>query len=182
MMRIDDDGLMLSLGVFSGSEGAMVNTEYSATEVRWMLQQLFPQRKLVLSQLTFFNQSGVGRPTGSTFRRGRRCYKLTDVLPIACVLALKERGIPLKNISPLPGLIQSYAQRIFSDPRGCQLSGYGLEVSLVMPGESLENTALDAFLKASEETPYLFWNYDIAPLIGRLFEAAESGDLQRKAA
>ncbi len=159
-----------------------VTTEYSATDVRWMLQQLFPKRKLVLSQLTFFNQSGVCRPTGNSFKRGRRCYKLVDLLPTACVLALKEQGIPLKNISQLPSLLQENTQRIFSDPKGCQVSGYGNEVSLLIPGEMTQNLALEAFLSNSSSSSCLFWNFDIAPLVMRLLEAAQAEEGLRKAA
>ena len=69
--------------------------EFSASEIRQVLQGLFPHRRLVLSQFTFFNNIGVSLPTGETFRRGRRCYRLEDILSIATVLALKEEGIPL---------------------------------------------------------------------------------------
>ncbi len=76
----------------------MTETEYSASDIRKLLQQLFPQRRLVLSQFTFFSHRGVARATGETYRRGRRCYRLHDILSIASIIALKEEGIPLKNI------------------------------------------------------------------------------------
>ena len=124
----------------------MVRNEFSATEVRKLLQELFPLRRLVLSQFTFFNQTGVACPTGETFRRKRRCYRIIDVLPIAVVLALKEQGIPLKNISQVPQLMQRHASDIFRLGRGCRLYGLGERVSLQLPGAGTANTALMALL------------------------------------
>ena len=146
--------------------------EYTASEIRTLLQELFPQRRLVLSQFTFFNQIGVAKPTGTTFRRRRRCYRLFDVLSIACVLQLKEEGIPLKNIEPVPGLVQEHAATIFAMGRGCRLSGCGSAVALQLPGESLGSAALDALLMTDRPTG-LFWGFDIGRLAERLLAVAE---------
>jgi DNA-binding transcriptional MerR regulator len=103
----------------------MSDFEYSATEIRKLLQGLFPHRRLVLSQFTFFNQIGIAKPTGSGFKRGRQCYRLEDLLSIATILALKEEGIPFKNIEVVPKIIQQNAARIFEIGEGCRLSGHG---------------------------------------------------------
>jgi len=113
--------------------------EYNASEVRMILQELFPSRKLVLSQFTFFNQSGVGKPSGTTTRRGRRCYRLPDLLPIATILALKEQGIPNKNVDKAPPLVQDNADLIFSTEGPCQLSGVGDLVHLSLPKQKTLN-------------------------------------------
>lgn len=147
--------------------------EYAASELRQMLQQLFPHRRLVLSQFTFFNHAGVAKPTGESFRRGRRCYRLEDVLSIACVLALKEEGIPLKNITTVPNLIQEASAEIFKVGSGYKLSGYGETVALVAPGASTENAALLAYLDDSEGQK-LFWTYDIGVLAQQLRQVALS--------
>ncbi|HQH26183.1 MAG TPA: hypothetical protein PLP17_02210 [Oligoflexia bacterium] len=145
----------------------MEQLEYSAIQIRGILQELFPHRRLVLSQFTFFNHSGVARPTGSTFRRGRRCYRLEDLLPIACILALKEEGIPYKNVEEVPLLIQQNAERIFACGSGCRLSGCGDTVTLTFPGEETANPALLHYLE--EETPLmLFWGFDVGLLAEQL--------------
>lgn len=149
-----------------------VAEEYTASEIRTLLQELFPQRRLVLSQFTFFNQIGVAKPTGTTFRRRRRCYRLLDVLSIACVLQLKEEGIPLKNIEPVPGLVQEHAATIFATGRGCRLSGCGSAVALQLPGESGSSAALDALL-LNDQPIGLFWGFDIGRLAERLLAVAQ---------
>lgn len=152
----------------------MDSLEYSAIEIRTLLQELFPHRRLVLSQFTSFQHSGVAKATGATFRRGRRCYVLQDILPIACVLALKEEGIPYKNIEPLPALLQAHAEKIFAVGNGCLLSGFGDEISLVFPGENTPNSALDLFLKTGGETMQLFWSFNVGLLADQLRQVAES--------
>ena len=136
--------------------------EFNASEVRQVLQELFPTRKLVLSQFTFFNHAGVGRPSGEKFRRGRRCYQAQDLLPIAVVLALKEQGIPNKNIGKVPALIQENSQKIFDLGAGTRVSGFGDAVSLNFIGEFLEDAALDAML--ASDTQGLFWSFDVGSL------------------
>lgn len=154
--------------------------EYSASEIRKMLQQLFPHRKLVLSQFTFFNQIGVAKPTGVTSRRGRQCYRLEDVLSIACVLALKEEGISLKNVSELPQLIQQNSKKIFEQGSGCRLSGCADQLSLIFAGESSPNTAMDAFFDSSEIR--MFWSFDVGALAERLATIFSSQSEVRRAA
>ena len=150
----------------------MLNVEYSISEMRTLLQQLFPARRLVLSQFTLFGQLGVARPTGSTFRRKRRCFRLVDLLPIACVLALKEQGIPLKNIQNLPGLLQMHAQRIFEIGRGCRVTGGPDGIHLSLPGEECgENGPLSSFLSGEVFTS-LFWGFDVGALADQLYECA----------
>lgn len=145
----------------------MVRVEYSASDIRKILQQIFPNRRLVLSQFTFFNQCGVARPTGETFRRGRRCYRLVDLLSIATVLALKEEGIPLKNIEAVPALIQDRAEQIFEIGENCRLSGFGSRIALKLPGDTSYNLPLDTFL-AEEQGCALYWSYDVGALARRL--------------
>ena len=150
----------------------MINTEYSISEMRILLQQLFPARRLVLSQFTLFGHMGVARPTGTTFRRKRRCFRLTDLLPIACVLALKEQGIPLKNIQNLPALLQEHAQRIFELGRGCRITGGPDGIHLTLPGESCgENGPLTALLSGGVMMS-LFWGFDVGALADQLYECA----------
>ncbi len=141
--------------------------EYSASDIRKILQQLFPQRRLVLSQFTFFNQVGVAKPTGETFRRGRRCYRLEDILSIATVLALKEEGIPLKNINSVPPMIQTRAGEIFSVGSQCWLAGFGGTISLRLPGDEGEDPVIQSFLSTQTES-MLFWSYDVGLLATQL--------------
>ena len=155
----------------SYTEGSMLYTEYSATELRRLLQELFPHRRLVLSQFTFYNQVGVARPTGETFRRKRRCYRLIDILPIACILALKEQGIPLKNIASVPGLIQEHSVEIFKVGRGCRLSGMGETIHLHVPGQNDAAGALASLLESEADLPTLFWGFDVGELSEQLCEA-----------
>lgn len=149
------------------------DVEFTASEIRRILQSLFPQRRLVLSQFTFFSQVGVARATGTTFRRGRRCYRLQDILSIACVLALKEEGIPYKNLEALPVLIQNNAARIFKVGPGCRLSGYRDVITLTIPGEPCPKTALTSFLEDEMELR-LFWGFDVGILAQQIEEIAEA--------
>lgn len=165
-------------GAAAQSQNHLGTVEYSASDIRRILQQLFPHRRLVLSQFTFFNQIGVAKPTGEQFRRGRRCYRLEDILSIAAVIALKEEGIPLKNISCVPQLIQERSAEIFRSARGdvgrgCRLSGFGESVVLLAAGERLPNTALDIFLSDDAEGR-LFWSYDLGLLAAQIQQLASS--------
>jgi len=155
--------------------------EYSASEVRKLLQFLFPHRRLVLSQFTFFNQNGVSKPSGETFRRGRRCYQLQDLLSIACVLALKEEGIPFKKIECVPELIRENLNRIFLFNDECYLSGYSDCVSMKFGKEASQSESLQAFLQSTEHQS-LYWGFDVTLLARQLIEAAEhyEGNMQRK--
>ncbi len=159
----------------------MEELEYTASEIRKLLQQLFPHRKLVLSQFTFYNQTGVARPTGVTFARGRRRYRLCDLLPIACVLALKEEGIPLKNVTSVPAIIQQNAEKIFHARGACLLSGFGGTLHLQEPEEVTASLALQEFLNCPEQVQ-LFWSYDVGALARQLQEIAGAQIEIRKAA
>jgi hypothetical protein len=162
----------------------MENAEFSATEIRKILQGLFPHRRLVLSQFTFFNQVGVATPTGSTYKRGRRCYRLRDLLSIACILALKEEGIPYKNVEDVPRMIQEDAERIFAAGEGCRLYGVGGKVGLCFPGSQNNPEPLDAMLDC-ETGLGLFWGFDVGLLATQLSEAAQRvfpSDVQHVAA
>jgi DNA-binding transcriptional MerR regulator len=141
------------------------NKEYSAIEIRNFIQRLFPNRKLVLSQFTFFGHLGVSKATGNTFRRGRRCYRLLDILSIACVISLKEQGISLKNIEAVPALIQSNVEDIFSKNSGCKLSGYKDVISLVIPDSLTQNMALELFLDNNLDKQAIFWSFDLSALV-----------------
>ena len=180
--------ISLRESIDAASQPGSDDLEYAASEIRRILQGLFPQRRLVLSQFTFFNQVGVAKPTGSTFRRGRRCYRLEDVLSIACILSLKEEGIPLKNIESVPALIQEHAERIFRAGIGTRLSGYGSEISLSYAFEEKNQAPLDALL-SSENDHLLFWSIDVGLLAAQLRAVAqdalrpdeEKDDVQRAA-
>jgi len=162
--------------VVNARAGEMVNSEFTASDVRRILQRLFPQRKLVLSQLTFFNHAGVACANGDTYKRGRRCYLLQDILSVATVLALKEEGIPLKNINGVPALIQQNAKQIFSAGQGCRLVGFGSNVSLEMPGSNEIPAPLQLFL--NEQNPVqILWGFDVGALAQQLNDAANSVSL-----
>ena len=148
-----------------------VEQEYSASEVRKLLQILFPQRRLVLSQFTFFNQVGVSTPSGSTSRRGRRCYRLQDLLSIACVLALKEEGIPYKNLEGLPKMIQDSLTKIFSFQEACIASGWGAKVNLCFGLETSNADSLTSFLDQADLLS-LFWSFDVSSLAQQLLAAS----------
>ena len=149
--------------------------EYSASEVRKLLQFLFPQRRLVLSQFTFFNHIGVSKPSGDTYRRGRRCYRLQDLLSIASVLALKEEGIPFKNVEVLPELIHENLNRIFLFSEECFLSGYDEKVTMSFGSEARGGETLESFFNSNEKLG-LFWGFDITLMARQLIEAAERFD------
>ena len=153
----------------------MITLEFSASNIRSILQKLFPERRLVLSQFTFFNQCGVATPTGQTYRRGRRCYQIYDILPIAAVLALKEEGIPLCKIKNAPQMIQTRARRIFELGEGCLLSGFGEVVTLSLKGEEVSQDAISALIEA--DSPLLFWSFDVGMLAKRIEAAATGVDL-----
>lgn len=155
-----------------GAHSVLTGSEFSASEVRKVLQQLFPHRRLVLSQFTFFNQIGIARPTGNTSRRGRQCYILEDMLPIALVLALKEEGIPFKNIEVVPDLIREKASRIFNLGPGSRVSGQGETISLHLSDEVAENApALEELL--SEGSVKFFWSFDVGILATQLQAVVE---------
>jgi hypothetical protein len=145
----------------------MEHPEYSATQIRKILQELFPSRRLVLSQFTFFNHSGVARATGETFRRGRRCYRLQDLLSIACVLALKEEGIPYKNVEQVPVIVQENSEKIFALGDGCRLSGFGDSVTLIFPREPQENIALNNYISDGVGM-MIFWSFNVGLLADQL--------------
>lgn len=155
-----------------------IEQEFSASEVRKLLQVLFPQRRLVLSQFTFFNQVGVSTPSGSTSRRGRRCYRLQDLLPIALVLALKEEGIPYKNLENLPKSIQENLEKIFSFQEMCIASGWGTKVNLSFGAVAHSAESLISFLD-QENVLGLFWSFDVSDLAKQLLEACEKYNQQR---
>lgn len=152
--------------------------EYSASEVRKLLQILFPQRRLVLSQFTFFNQVGVSAPSGETSRRGRRCYRLADLLSIACVLALKEEGIPYKNLEGLPQMIQGSLDKIFSFKEVCIASGWGSKVNLTFGNQASQADSIVSFLDEPNLLG-LFWSFDVSDLARQLIEASEKYSQQR---
>ena len=141
--------------------------EYTTCEIRKFLQQLFPHRQLVLSQFTFYNHIGVSKPSGSSFKRGRRCYKASDVLPIVVILALKEEGIPLKNLGDAVSKIQENISKIFDEGKATRLMGFGSHISLNIEGEINDTSAVDAFL-ADPAKKMLFWNIDVAALAADL--------------
>jgi len=159
----------------SSSENS--SSEYSASRVRNMLQKLFPERRLVLSQFTFFNQCGVAKPSGETFKRGRRCYRLFDILPIATVLALKEEGIPLCNIESVPSLIQQHAELIFQTGAGCRLAGHGPALSLSIPGSFSDARPLESLL-AEASDHFLFWSFDVGALSETLSKLASGESIE----
>ena len=146
--------------------------EFSATEVRKLLQILFPQRRLVLSQFTFFNQAGLSTPTGKTTRRGRRCYCLQDLLSIAFLLALKEEGIPYKNLDNLPKVIQENLSRIFSFKEECIASGWGKNVDLCFGDDARQSNSIASFL-SEDKVLGLFWSFDVSSLAKQLVQCCE---------
>lgn len=170
-----NNGLGADCGAFERAP-SIFPVEFSASEIRRILQKVFPQRRLVLSQFTFFNQIGIACPTGATFRRGRRCYRLEDLLSIAAVLALKEEGIPFKNIEELPVILQKHADQIFAIRRGCKVSGFSGIIDLELPGVIKETNALDAFLSEPAKSS-LFWSYEVGLLAELLFDIASNKDI-----
>ncbi len=152
--------------------------EFTASGVRRIIQDMFPTRKLVLSQFTLYHQIGLSKPSGDNFKRGRRCYRLYDLLPIALVLVLKEQGIPNKNIGNLPKLISGHAEQIFNQGRGVRVSGYKEVCNLSLLDESHglgEDIALLAMLAEdpiSSGVQDLYWSYDIGYLASELIRVA----------
>ncbi len=153
------------------SYSSLRTVEYTASQIRKLLQQLFPHRKLVLSQFTFFCQTGVSAPSGEMVKRGRRCFRLVDILPMAALLGVKEEGIPYKNVEGLPLLVRQNAERIFETGAGALLSGYGADLSLRFPGEGWKGSAIEVFLDhaiTGGESQMLFWSYDVGELARQL--------------
>ena len=164
--------------VNSTTDRGNIGQEFSASEVRKLLQILFPQRRLVLSQFTFFNQVGVSNPSGSTSRRGRRCYRLEDLLPIALVLALKEEGIPYKNLEKLPKAIQENLEKIFSFQEMCIASGWGTKVNLCFGPQANQSESLLSFLDEPNLLG-LYWSFDVSDLAKQLIMACEKYHQQK---
>ena len=69
----------------------------------------------------------------------------------------------MKNIQPVPQLIQDNAQKIFELGSNCLLSGFGTLNSLQMPGTVEVNEPLNAFLNQAS-SPQLYWSYDLGGL------------------
>jgi len=159
----------------------MHDIEYTTSDIQKLFQQFFPQRRLVLSQFTFFNRNGVMRATGNTFKRRRRCYRLQDILSIACVIALKEQGIPLKNIEQVPALIQEKSALIFRYGSRCRLSGLGNTVALTIPGIQEDNPALQTLLTEGGNQNS-FWSYDVGRLSTQLRDLFMQADDFQQAA
>lgn len=159
--------------------------EFNASGVRRIIQDMFPARKLVLSQFTLYHQIGVSRPSGENFKRGRRCYRLYDLLPIALVLVLKEQGIPNKNIGNMPALISDHAEAIFESGQGVRVSGFKEVCHLSFPESSLsskpEDSALLAMLledPSNSGIQDLYWSYDIGYLSSELIRVASRIDAE----
>lgn len=150
--------------------------EFTATQLRDILLRMFPYRRLVLSQFTFFNQEGVISASGGRFRRGRRCYVLEDILPAATVLALKERGIPLKSIQGLPALIRPKSREIFLHAEhqvAAKVCGFGTSVSLQLAGDRPGAPELEKLLCENADVK-LFWSFNVSSLAGQLMKAARA--------
>ncbi|MBL7662290.1 hypothetical protein JNK13_06005 [bacterium] len=148
----------------------MVQAEYTASEMREILRRLFPERRLVLSQFTFFNHSGITKPSGLSYKRGRRCFCLVDILPIAVVLTLKEQGIPLKNANRVPLLVQEKAQEILSFNQTYRLTGFGSHLCLTTLADPQPNIPLEYFLNETKGDT-LFWGLDLSAVAQNLLRA-----------
>ncbi len=149
--------------------------EFNASGVRRIIQELFPMRKLVLSQFTLYFHTGVATPSGENFKRGRRCYRLYDLLPIALVLVLKEQGIPNKNIGHIPKVISERAERIFEYGRGVRVSGFKDACKLNFPDENSGDSALLELLEddhLASGIQDLYWSYDVGFLATELIRVA----------
>jgi len=158
------------------SYSMLSGSEYTASQIRKLLQQLFPHRKLVLSQFTFFCHSGVSAPSGASVRRGRRCFKLPDILPMAALLGVKEEGIPYKNVEQLPQMIRDNSERIFEAGPGTTISGYRNKLSLLFPGDSWQASAVEDFLNHQITSPgeeKLFWSFDVGEMARQLLVVAQ---------
>lgn len=150
-------------------------SEFNASGVRRIIQEMFPMRKLVLSQFTLYYHMGVATPSGENYKRGRRCYRLYDLLPIALVLILKEQGIPNKNIGHIPRVISEKAERIFETGRGVRVSGFKEVCQLSFPDEISQDAALMAMLEddnISSGIQDLYWSYDVGYLASELMRVA----------
>lgn len=155
---------------------SLQSLEYTASQIRKLLQQLFPHRKLVLSQFTFFCQTGVSAPSGDIVKRGRRCFRLADILPMAALLGVKEEGIPYKNVDGLPVMVRQNADEIFKAGPGTLMAGYGKTLSLRFPGEHWTGSAVESFLDHVITEPreqMLFWSYDVGELARQLLVVAQ---------
>ena len=156
--------------------------EYTASDLRALMKDLFPHRSLVLSQFTLFCRSGVSSATGSSFKRGRRCFRLEDLLPMAAVVALKEEGVSLSAVPSLPSLVRENAPDIFEFGAGCRLFFCSGLLSLFMPGLSAPGSSVAAFRNACGSAlesfldgsagPVFCWGFDIGLLAERLLEVA----------
>lgn len=154
----------------------MSEKEYSTAEVRNLMLEIFPHRKLVLSQFTFFQQVGVITPTGCTQKRGRKCFRLTDLLSLVAVLELKERGIALKGIEQVPSMIRNQIEEVFKLDTTWRLSGYKGHCSL--KNEDQTDDALNAFLSDNNSCGKLFWSIDLSMLASKLLEVRDLQDLR----
>jgi len=163
---------------------SLSDEEYTASHIRKLLQQLFPHRKLVLSQFTFFCQTGVSAPSGEQVRRGRRCFKLVDILPMASLLGVKEEGIPYKNADSLPLLVRDNAEKIFLSGPGTLIAGFGKDLSIRFPKESWTGSAVEAFLDCETQPgeQRLFWSYDVGELAKQLLSVAKEESRYLRAA
>ena len=170
--------------------------EFTATDVRKIIQKVYPSRRLVLSQFTFFNDAGISSPTGTQMVRGRGCYRLHDLLPIATVIALKDRGITYKKIQQLPSLIQQHSHQIFKIGAGCRVNGFGSNIEISIPGlstisctdnKSSSESTIDQFIASldSNKSSGLYWSLDIGKLASDLqmfaSELFEKNDSANKA-
>jgi len=149
-------------------------SEFNASGVRRIIQEMFPMRKLVLSQFTLYYHMGVATPSGENYKRGRRCYRLYDLLPIALVLILKEQGIPNKNIGHMPKVISEKAEEIFEVGRGVRISGFKEVCHLAFPEEKGRDRALLSMLEddISSGVQDLYWSYDVGYLASELVRLA----------
>ena len=150
-------------------------SEFNASGVRRIIQEMFPMRKLVLSQFTLYFHTGVAKPSGENYKRGRRCYRLYDLLPIALVLILKEQGIPNKNIGHMPRVISEKAEQIFEFGRGVRVSGFKEVCHLAFPEEDGRDLALLSMLEddnIASGIQDLYWSYDVGYLASELVRVA----------
>lgn len=168
-------------GALKMTTSSIFSVEYNATEMRELLVQLFPYRRLVLSQFTFFSNEGMVEATGQTLRRGRRCYRITDILPMVCIFALKERGIPLKNIKELPQAIRENIDLIFNREHQARIFGYGNSVSLLFDQDCRSSEELKCFL-SDNNSHNLYWMYNLSELAANLLRVAEGQEQKMEVA
>ena len=93
------------------------------------------------------------------------------MLPIALVLALKEEGIPFKNIEVVPDLIRSKASQILKMGPGSRVSGQGETIGLSLAEEEDTVPALEELLK--EGSVKFFWSFDVGILATQLQAVVE---------